>query len=74
MASLGTLLLSSGLNGQFGNFGGPPLVNFAQIGELMLTYYAPALIILGLTLAGAVIAALALARREDVEQQHERAD
>src|SRR5919198_3900941 len=70
MSSLGALLLASGLNGQFGNFSGPPLVNFAQIGELMLTYYAPALIILGLTLAGAVIAALALARREDVEQQH----
>jgi NADH:ubiquinone oxidoreductase subunit 6 (subunit J) len=68
MASLGTLLLASGLNGQVGNFGGPSLVNFNQIGELMLTYYAPALIILGLTLAGAVIAALALARREDLEQ------
>jgi NADH-quinone oxidoreductase subunit J len=39
----------------------------------MLTYYAPALILLGLTLAGSVIAALALARREDVEQQNERA-
>jgi NADH-quinone oxidoreductase subunit J len=45
----------------------------------MLTYYAPALIILGLTLAGSVIAALALARREDVvgaateeEQNNER--
>jgi NADH-quinone oxidoreductase subunit J len=74
MSSFGALLLVSGLNGQFGNFGSPPLVNFTQIGQLMLTYYAPALIILGLTLAGAVIAALALARREDVEQQHERVD
>src|ERR671925_213411 len=74
MSSLGALLLASGLNGQFGNFGGPTLVNFTQIGQLMLTYYAPALIVLGLTLAGAVIAALALARREDVEQQHERTD
>ena len=74
MASFGALLIASGLNGQFGNFGGSPTVKFKEIGKLMLTYYAPALIIMGLTLAGAVIAALALARREDVEQQHERAD
>jgi NADH-quinone oxidoreductase subunit J len=73
MASLGALLLASGLNGQFGGFGESPTVDFTQIGELMLTYYAPALILLGLTLAGSVIAALALARREDVEQQNERA-
>src|ERR671930_716151 len=38
MASLGALLLASGLNGHFGNFSGPPLVNFTQIGQLMLTY------------------------------------
>jgi NADH-quinone oxidoreductase subunit J len=46
-------------------------VNFTEIGELMLTYYAPALIILGLTLAGAVIAALALARRENIAGEQE---
>ncbi len=74
MASFGALLLASGLNGQFGSFGDSATVDFTEIGELMLTYYAPALILMGLTLAGAVIAALALARREDVEQQHERAD
>lgn len=74
MASLGTLLLSSGLNGKFGTFDTPSKVNFVQIGQLMVGYYAPALIILGLTLAGAVISALSLARREDVEQQHERID
>src|SRR6185503_16139992 len=74
MASLGALLLVSGLNGQYGNFDDAQTVDFKQIGQLMLTYYAPALIILGLTLAGSVIAALALARREDVEQQHERTD
>jgi NADH:ubiquinone oxidoreductase subunit 6 (subunit J) len=74
MASLGTLLLASGLNGQYGSFDDAQTVDFKQIGQLMLTYYAPALIILGLTLAGSVIAALALARREDVEQQHERID
>jgi NADH-quinone oxidoreductase subunit J len=74
MASLGALLLVSGLNGQYGSFDNAQTVDFKQIGQLMLTYYAPALIILGLTLAGSVIAALALARREDVEQQHERTD
>jgi predicted outer membrane lipoprotein len=31
------------------------------------------LVVMGLVLAGAVIAALALARREDVEQKDERA-
>lgn len=79
MASFGALLLASGLNGHFDNFNSSPAVDFTKIGELMLTYYAPALIILGLTLAGSVIAALALARREDIaeeekEQQHERTD
>jgi NADH:ubiquinone oxidoreductase subunit 6 (subunit J) len=80
MASLGAVLIASGLNGRFGGFNSSPAVDFRQIGEQMLTYYAPALIILGLTLAGAVIAALALARREDVTttagegQHHERTD
>src|ERR687890_1771629 len=59
MSSFGALLLASGLNGQFGDFNSSPAVNFTEIGELMLTYYAPALIILALTLAGSVIAALA---------------
>ncbi len=74
MASIGAMLLTSGLNGKFGGFNSAQTVDFKQIGQQMLTYYAPALIILGLTLAGSVIAALALARREDVEQKHERAD
>jgi NADH:ubiquinone oxidoreductase subunit 6 (subunit J) len=73
MASLGALLLTSGLNGQFGDFNTSSAVDFTEIGEMMLTYYAPALIILGLTLAGSVIAALALARREIIagEDQEE---
>jgi NADH:ubiquinone oxidoreductase subunit 6 (subunit J) len=77
MSSFGALLLASGLNGQFGDFNRSPAVDFTEIGELMLTYYAPALIILALTLAGSVIAALALARREniagegDVEEEKE---
>ena len=80
MASFGALLLASGLNGHFANFNSSPAVDFTKIGELMLTYYAPALIILALTLAGAIISALALARREDIEeeeeeqQKHERTD
>ena len=80
MASLGALLLASGLNGQFGNFNDSEAIDFREIGEQMLTYYAPTLIILGLTLAGSVIAALALARREEItpvsgeEQQNDRAD
>jgi NADH:ubiquinone oxidoreductase subunit 6 (subunit J) len=84
MSSLGVLFLASGLSGQFGQFNTSPPIEFTEIGELMLTYYAPALIILGLTLAGSVIAALALARRESVtgweedteqeaeQQRHER--
>ena len=66
MASLGSLLLATGLNGQFGNFNESDAIDFREIGEQMLTYYAPTLIILGLTLAGSIIAALALARREEV--------
>src|SRR5215211_2488442 len=71
MSSFGALLLASGLNGQFGDFTSSPAVDFTEIGELMLTYYAPALIILALTLAGSVIAALALARREDIAGEEE---
>jgi NADH:ubiquinone oxidoreductase subunit 6 (subunit J) len=72
IGGVGALLLLSGINDStFGNFQGPA-INFTTIGEEMLTYYAPALIVLALTLAGAVIGALALARREDIEQQNER--
>ena len=81
MASLGSLLLATGLNGQFGNFDESDAIDFREIGEQMLTYYAPTLIILGLTLAGSIIAALALARREEVnvtgeeeQKQNGRAD
>ena len=71
MSSLGALLLASGLNGQFGQFNTSPALDFTEIGEMMLTYYAPVLIIMGLTLAGSVIAALALARRESITGQEE---
>jgi NADH:ubiquinone oxidoreductase subunit 6 (subunit J) len=71
MSSFGALLLASGLNGQFGDFNSSPPVDFTEIGKLMLTYYAPALIILALTLAGSIIAALALARRENIAGEDE---
>jgi len=65
MSGLGAMLLASGLNSTDSLT--LPAVDFTAIGVQMLTYYAPVLIVLGLTLAGSVIAALALARREDVE-------
>ncbi|WP_415282102.1 NADH-quinone oxidoreductase subunit J [Candidatus Nitrososphaera sp. FF02] len=72
MGGLGAVLLVSGFNST-DSFSAPP-VDFMEIGEEMLSYYSPVLIVLGLTLAGSVIAALALARREDVEQKDERAN
>jgi NADH-quinone oxidoreductase subunit J len=78
MVSIGAMMITSGLNGRFTGFDKPQTVDFKQIGQLMVTYYAPALIMMGLVLAGSVIAALALARREEVlvgeNQQHERTD
>lgn len=61
MFGLGAVFISSGLTGQ-----AVPETNvtFTQIGGQMLTYYAPALIAMALTLAGAVIGALALAKVE----------
>ena len=72
MGGMGAVLLLSSLNTS--NSFSMPAVDFVQIGEQMVTYYAPVLVVMGLVLAGSVIAALALARREDVEQQHERTD
>jgi NADH:ubiquinone oxidoreductase subunit 6 (subunit J) len=72
IGGIGALLLLSGINNpSFGNFQ-RPAIDFTTIGKQMVTYYAPALIVLALTLAGSVIGALALARREDMEQQNER--
>jgi NADH:ubiquinone oxidoreductase subunit 6 (subunit J) len=48
-------------------------VNVKEIGEKLLTYYSPVLIALALTLAGSIIGALALARREDIEEKNESA-
>jgi NADH-quinone oxidoreductase subunit J len=73
MGGIGAILLVSGLNDPKYGLPGSPAVDFTKIGQGMLTYYAPALIAMGLTLAGSVIGALALARREDL-QQNERTD
>ena len=74
MAGLGAIFIYSGLNNphlmKFQNSS----INFVAIGKQMLTYYSPALIVLGLVLAAAIIGALTLARREDIEQRNERAD
>ena len=68
MAGLGLVFLISGFNNPLYGNSNSPAIDFTFIGKEMLTYYAPALVVLGLTLAGSVIAALALARREDIEQ------
>jgi NADH:ubiquinone oxidoreductase subunit 6 (subunit J) len=72
MAGIGAVFIVSGLNSQtFDNSKAPAAIDFTAIGQQMLTYYSPALIALALTLAGAVIGALALARREEIEQKNE---
>jgi NADH-quinone oxidoreductase subunit J len=74
MGGIGAVLFSSGLsNPGFTKFN-YPAIEVASIGKEMVTYYAPVLVLLGLTLAASVVGALALARREDIEQQNERAD
>ena len=73
MGGIGAIFLSSGLNSpMFGNPEANP-IDIVEIGKSMLTYYSPALIVLGLTLAGAVIGALALARREGLLKENESA-
>jgi NADH:ubiquinone oxidoreductase subunit 6 (subunit J) len=73
IGGMGTIFLVSGFNGQAKSFNsGAPPIDFTAIGKLMLTYYAPALVVLALTLAASIIAALSLARREDLEQKNER--
>src|SRR5574339_1051 len=63
MIGIGIVLLSS----EFSKVEYNPLVDkmVNKIGNEMLTYYSPAFILLALTLAGSIIGALSLARRED---------
>lgn len=64
MISLGAVFLNSGIKEITTD---EPAVNFRDIGTDFVTYYWPVLILMGLILAGSVIGALVLARREDVE-------
>jgi len=74
MGGIGAIFLVSGINNpMFGKPDSKP-VDIVEIGKSMLTYYSPALIVLGLTLAGAVIGALALARREGLLKENESAN
>jgi NADH:ubiquinone oxidoreductase subunit 6 (subunit J) len=74
MGGIGAIFLASGINNpMFGKPDSKP-VDIVEIGKSMLTYYSPALIVLGLTLAGAVIGALALARREALLKENESAN
>lgn len=60
---LGAILWHTDFGNTIGTGESAP-INFVEIGESMLTYYSPVLILLGLTLAGSIIGALSLARRE----------
>ena len=67
MAGIGVLLFSSLLSNAELK---PSLENIVnKIGNGMLTYYSPVFILLGLTLAGSIIGALSLARREEESDQ-----
>ena len=63
MVGLGAVIISSGL---YTIDTDQPAVDFRDIGKDFLTYYWPALVLMALILAGAVIGALVLARREDI--------
>jgi NADH:ubiquinone oxidoreductase subunit 6 (subunit J) len=71
IAGIGAVFLVSGLNSKTFDSSKSQAIDFTAIGQQMLTYYSPALIALALTLAGAIIGALALARREEIEQKNE---
>ena len=62
MVGLGAIIVGSGLHTIDTD---EPAVDFRDIGKDFLTYYWPALVLMALILASAVIGALVLARRED---------
>ncbi len=70
MIGLGAVFLDSGIKEMTTD---EPQVDFREIGSDFVTYYWPALILMGLILAGSVTGALVLARREDVEENGQRA-
>ncbi|MGH9996806.1 MAG: NADH-quinone oxidoreductase subunit J family protein [Nitrososphaeraceae archaeon] len=67
MVGIGVLLFSS----MFSRAEFSPLMEkiVNKIGNEMLTYYSPVFILLALTLAGSIIGALSLARREDSDER-----
>ncbi len=64
MVALGAVFVDSGIKTMTTD---EPPVNFRDIGTDFVTYYWPALILMGLILAGSVTGALVLARRVDEE-------
>ena len=66
MLGIGTIIIGSGIKSMEVD---APSVDFREIGKDFLTYYSPALVVMGLILASAVIGALTLARREDVTNE-----
>ena len=64
MVALGSVFLDSGIKTITTD---EPPIDFRDIGIDFVTYYWPALILMGLILAGSVTGALVLAKREDVE-------
>ena len=71
MVAVGAIILDSGVK-TITTDSAP--VDFREIGGDFLTYYWPALIAMALILAGSVIGALVLARREDTVENGQRAD
>lgn len=69
MVALGAVFLDSGIKEVTTD---EPAVDFREIGSDFVTYYWPALILMGLILAGSVTGALVLARREDTEENGQR--
>lgn len=63
MLGIGTIIIGSGLKSVDTN---SSAIDYKKIGEDFLTYYSPALIVMGLILASSIIGAMTLARREDV--------
>ena len=66
MVTIGAVFLDSGVKSITTD---EPPVDFQEIGADFLIYYWPALVLMALILAGSVIGALVLARREDVEDE-----
>jgi len=64
-------LIGNSVTSQFSFANNSNVVDIKEIGKKLLTYYSPVLIALALTLAGSIIGALALARREDIEEKNE---